>query len=79
MGVGDAASGSRVDPPVVARASGLLLAEGALLSESLSRLAPPASVPKGVYRFKSHDEANRHHQDCLVRAMGLLAARRRDG
>jgi hypothetical protein len=61
---------------VVEQASGLLLAEGARFNEAISRLAPTTFVPKGVYRFKSHDEANRHELDCLVRGMGLLAAKR---
>ncbi len=68
--------GSRREPPVTVQASGLLLAEGARFSESLSHLSQTTFIPKGVYRFKSHEEANRHEQDCLVRGMGLLAAAR---
>jgi len=68
--------GSRREAALVERASGLLLAEGARFNEAVSRLAPTTFVPKGVYRFKSHDEANRHELDCLVRGMGLLAAAR---
>jgi hypothetical protein len=60
----------------VEQASGLLLAEGARFNEALSRLARTTFVPKGLYRFRSHDEANRHELDCLVRGMGLLAAER---
>jgi hypothetical protein len=33
-------------------------------------------VPKGIYRFRSHDAANRHAEDCLVQGMGRLAATR---
>ena len=33
-------------------------------------------VPEGIYRFRSHDAANRHAEDCLVRGMGRLAATR---
>lgn len=58
------------------QASGLLMAEGARFSEALSALAPSTFVPKGVYRFKTHADANQHQQDCLVRGMGMLAARR---
>lgn len=68
--------GARREPEIVAQASGLLLRQGARFSETLSRLAPSTFVPKGVYRFRSHEEANRHEQDCLVRGMGLLAAER---
>jgi len=68
--------GARREPEIVAQASGLLLEQGARFNETLSRLAPSTFVPKGVYRFRSHEEANRHGQDCLVRGMGLLAAER---
>jgi hypothetical protein len=57
-------------------ASGLLLAEGARFSESISRLSQATFVPKGVYRFRSHDAANRHAEDCLVQGMARLAAAR---
>lgn len=68
--------GVRREPEIVAQASGLLLEQGARFNETLSRLAPSTFVPKGVYRFRSHEEANRHEQDCLARGMGLLAAER---
>jgi hypothetical protein len=68
--------GVRREPEIVARASGLLLKQGARFSETISRLAPSTFIPKGVYRFRSHAEANRHGQDCLVRGMGLLAVER---
>ena len=64
------------EPQIVEQASGLLLIEGARFSEALSALAPSTFGPKGVYRFKTHAEANQHSQDCLVRGMALLAARR---
>jgi hypothetical protein len=60
-------------------ASGTLLAEGARFSESVWQLAPIAFIAKGVYRFKSHESANRFDQDCLAAAMASLAARRADG
>ena len=68
--------GRRREPEIVQQASGQLLMAGARFSEALSALAPSTFVPKGVYRFKSHADANQHQQDCLVRGMALLAARR---
>jgi hypothetical protein len=56
--------------------SGGLLAEGARFNEAVSRLSPSTFMPKGVYRFDSHEAANRHAEGCLVRGMGLLAATR---
>ena len=68
--------GSRREPEMVERASGLLLAEGARFNEAVAGLAPTTFIPKGIYRFRSHSDANRQQLDCLVRGMGLLAMRR---
>jgi hypothetical protein len=68
--------GRRHEPQVTALASGEALSAGARFSESLSRLAPSTFIPKGIYRYKSHEAANKHQQDCLARGMGLLAAQR---
>jgi len=68
--------GSKRERALVVNASGVLLAEGARFNESISWLSQTTFVPKGVYRFCSHDAANRHAEDCLVRGMGHLAATR---
>jgi hypothetical protein len=39
-------------------------------------LAKWTFIPKGVYRFKSHEAMNKHQEDSLARGMGLLAAER---
>lgn len=56
--------------------SGALLAEGAGFNDAISRLSQTTFIPKGIYRFLTHDAANRHAEDCLVRGMGRLAASR---
>ena len=62
------------------RANGEALAEGARFSEAVSHLTRSTFIPKGVYRFKTHEAANKHQQDCLALGMGMLAAERtRDG
>lgn len=33
-------------------------------------------IPKGVYRFKSHEEANRFDLNCLVKGMADIAMTR---
>jgi hypothetical protein len=72
--------GSRRLRGLVLNASGKLLTEGARFNESISRLSETSFVPKGIYRFRSHDAANRHAEDCLVHGMGRLAATRlKDG
>jgi hypothetical protein len=72
--------GSKRERPLAVNASGALLAEGARFNDAISRLSPSTFVPKGVYRFRSHDAANRHAEDCLVLGMGrLVAARLKNG
>ena len=62
------------------RASGEALAAGARFSEAVAHLAKTTFIPKGVYRFKTHEAANKHQQDCVALGMGMLAAERsRDG
>jgi hypothetical protein len=68
--------GSRREPDVTEHASGEALAAGARFSESIAALAKSTFIPKGVYRFKSHEAMNKHQEDCLARGMGLLAAER---
>lgn len=49
------------------------------LNVTLGRLSGAVSthVPKGVYRYKTHADANRHQDECLARGMAHLALRRR--
>jgi hypothetical protein len=68
--------GSRRPPEIMANPSGEALAAGARFSESIAALAKSTFIPKGVYRFKSHEAMNKHQEDCLARGMGLLAAER---
>jgi hypothetical protein len=72
--------GKKRERPMVLNASGRLLAEGARFNEAVSRLSPSTFVPKGIYRFRSHEAANQHAEDCLVLGMGrLVAARLKNG
>jgi len=68
--------GSRIEPPLSPTASGALLAQGARFSESIGHLSPSTFIPKGVYRFLTHDAANQHWEECLARGMAALAAKR---
>lgn len=68
--------GTRREPAIAEQASGLLLTEGARFNEGIARLSRATFVPKGVYRYKSHEAANRHDVDYIVRAMGLRALHR---
>ena len=68
--------GNRRQPKIQPRASGEALVEGARFSESIARLAQSTFIPKGIYRFKTHEAANKHQEDCLARGMALLAEKR---
>jgi hypothetical protein len=68
--------GKRRERPIVMHAEGVLLLEGARFSETIAHLAPTTFIPKGVYRFFSHQEANRQQEGCLARGLGRLAAER---
>ena len=73
--------GHRKERPVSISASGELLAEGARFNDEIHRLptGDTTFIPKGVYRFMTHDEANQHQLDCLVKGMALVARQRADG
>lgn len=68
--------GKRRDPAIDLQPSGRLLAEGARFNEAVAQFSRTTFIPRGIHRFRSHEEANRHALQCLVRGMGLLAARR---
>jgi hypothetical protein len=68
--------GSRQEAPLAALATGALLAEGARFNEALSAFGAGPGFPKGIYRYRTHEEANQHRDDCLVRAMVQLATSR---
>jgi len=67
--------GHRKEPQITFSASATLLAEGARFNEEIHRLptGDRSFVPKGVFRFKSHEAANRHDFDCLVKGMAQVA------
>lgn len=70
--------GRRHERPVTFSASAELLAEGARFNDELQRLphGRRGHIPKGVYRFATHAEANRHELDCLARHLARIARER---
>jgi hypothetical protein len=70
--------GHRKERPIAFSASAELLAEGARFNDGIHRL-PTGNrtfITKGIYRFKSHEEANRADLDCLVKGMVKIAQER---
>ena len=70
--------GHRTIRPITFSASSELLAEGARFNDEAHRLVAglPGLVPKGVYRFKSHEEMNQFDFRCLVERMVKIAQQR---
>lgn len=63
--------GRRTEPPITFSACARLLAEGARFNDAIHRL-PTGNrtfIPKGVYRFRSLAEADRHNLDCIIAGM----------
>jgi len=60
--------------------SGTSLAEGIAFSANMAQLAGGrVFFPKGVFRYKSHAEANHHQTEYLAQGMANLAKERRHG
>jgi hypothetical protein len=69
--------GHRKTPAVTFFASADALADGGHFNDSMRRLAPdPGHIPKGVYFFKTHEEANQFDLDCLAKKMARIAQKR---
>lgn len=61
---------------LTAEAHARLLVQGAVFSQSVAHLTRSTFVLKGIYRFRTQEEANEHAVDCLSRGMAELASRR---
>lgn len=71
--------GHRKELPISFSASAALLAEGARFNDEIHRLptGQASYIPKGVYRFRTHADANRQQLDCLVDGMARATLTRR--
>ena len=67
--------GRKSEPLPSLAASGAALMRAASFNEMMQSIMPYGKmgcIPKGIYRFKSHEEANRQPDDCLVRHMAKI-------
>lgn len=65
-------------PQILASGSGI--AASAELGKTISQLAGGSSfVPKGLYRFKTHEEAAARNSDWLARGMAKIVLERKNG
>lgn len=68
--------GRRSPPTLQEQPSGESLASAARFNEAVSALAGSV-FPKGVFRYPSHEAANRHQQEVLADRMAEIARQRR--
>ena len=70
--------GHRKERPITFSASAALLLEGARFNDEIHRLPTGRStfIPKGVFRFKTHEAANQHQQACLIDGIAEIALNR---
>jgi hypothetical protein len=70
--------GKRKERPISFSASATLLAEGARFNDEIHRLPTGnhTGIAKGIYRFKSFDEANRQDAERIAQVMAESAQRR---
>ena len=61
--------GKRKERNLTLHADGELLREGALFNTEMQKMQSTFCFPRGVFRYKSHEEADRHMMDCVVNSM----------
>ncbi len=63
--------GSRMIKLIQFQASYELFVEGCKFNEQIHKLPSGGntSIKKGLYRFKNHEQANRHWENCLAEKM----------
>jgi hypothetical protein len=67
--------GKRIEPMLSPLASGEALMRAASFNEMMQSVMPYGKVscfPKGIYRYRTHEEANRHQDECLARHMAKI-------
>jgi hypothetical protein len=72
--------GKRLGRAVEVKTNGASLASKIVFSSNMTRLAGGrVFFPKGVYRYKSHEEASAHQTECLAVGMATRAKERNHG
>ncbi len=73
--------GKRVEQKITFDACGELLKKGCLSNDAMHQAMgiTGSGIPKGVYHFKNHEEANEHQAYCLSLKMAKLAMERSNG
>lgn len=61
--------GKRKERNITLHADGALLREGALFNTEMQKMQSTFRFPRGVFRYKSHEEADSHMMECVVNSM----------
>jgi len=72
--------GQRTERQIGLVAFGELLLQGARFNDEIHRLPTGSTtfIPKRVYRFMTHAQANQHQLDCLASGMAQVAQERKN-
>lgn len=71
--------GKRSEPMPSQLASGDALMRAASFNEMMQSVMPYGKIgciPKGIYRYKTHEAANRHQDECLAIHMAKIEINR---
>jgi hypothetical protein len=71
--------GHRKTRPLAFSGHAALLVEGARFNDEIHRLptGDRTFIRKGIYRFKTHEDANRHDLERIAVGMAVIASERR--
>ena len=70
--------GRRRERELSLEARGDLLREGAAFVTEMARVQTCLRFPQGVYRYKTHEEADAHWLDCLADNVARVSGKRHD-
>ena len=62
-------AGKRKERDITFHADGALLREGALFNTEMQKMQSTFRFPRGVFRYKSHEEADRHMMACVINSI----------
>ncbi len=62
-------AGNRKERDIAFHADGALLKEGALFNTEMQKMQSTFRFPRGVFRYKSHEDADRHMMECVIDSM----------
>ena len=65
-------AGKRKEREITFHADGALLKEGALFNTEMQKMQSTFRFSRGVFRYKSHEDADRHMMECVVNSMAAI-------